>query len=70
MKKLRNRRSSSRAGQVHTAIWDFATQSVVQTIDGIGSGDLVVYDPTVDRYFYGSTTAAEIRAYFWKRSAT
>ena len=50
---------SSRADRLHTAVWDFASQQVVQTIEGVGNGDLVAYDPTVDRYFFGATKAAD-----------
>jgi DNA-binding beta-propeller fold protein YncE len=48
---------SARADRVHTAIWDFKTQKVVQTIEGVGNGDLVSYDPDADRYFFGATKA-------------
>jgi DNA-binding beta-propeller fold protein YncE len=50
---------STRGDRPHTAVWDFNTQKVVQTIEGVGYGDLVVYDSVADRYFFGATTAAD-----------
>jgi len=45
---------SGGAAYPHAAVWDFASERVVQVLQDAGRGNTSIYDPTVDHFFFSA----------------
>ena len=45
---------SARSGYPHAALWDFATERVVETFPQVGFGNTTIYDPVIDQFLFAS----------------